>query len=64
MKFRDFFVPKYLHSDPDVRMKFVEKSDDAHLLKQMSKKDKSDAVRKAAAARAGKLEGHRPGASA
>ncbi|MEE4243725.1 MAG: hypothetical protein V2I36_19860 [Desulfopila sp.] len=63
MKLRDFFVPKYLHSDPDVRLKFVNKSDDAHLLQQMSEKDKSEAVRKAAATKARKLEG-RQGAGA
>ena len=39
MKFRDLFVAKYLHSDPEVRMKFVMSSNDAKLLRQMSEKD-------------------------
>ena len=28
MNLKDLFVPRYLHSDPKVRMKFVTKSDD------------------------------------
>lgn len=56
MKLSDFFLPKYLHSNPDVRLKFVENSEDAHLLKQMSEKDKNNQVRKAAAKRAKRLE--------
>lgn len=48
MKFRDLFVPKYLHSDPDVRIKFVNKLDDKNLIKQMSEKDENQGVRAAA----------------
>lgn len=52
MNLKDLFVPRYLHSDPKVRMKFVTKSDDWKLLEQMSDKDADAAVRKAAAERA------------
>ena len=55
MNFKDLFVPKYLHSDPKVRMKFVNSSDDWRLLEQMSDKDADAAVRKAAAERAKEL---------
>jgi hypothetical protein len=52
MNLKDLFVPKYLHSDPKVRMKFVNSTDDWRLLEQMSDKDADAAVRKAAAERA------------
>jgi hypothetical protein len=52
MNFKDLFVPKYLHSDPKVRMKFVNSSEDWRLLQQMGDKDADSAVRKAAAERA------------
>ncbi len=57
MKFKDLFVPRYLHSDPEVRIKFVNRSDDAKLLKQMAEKDADANVRKAAAVRVDVLEG-------
>ncbi len=56
MKFKDLFVPRYLHSDPEVRIKFVNKSGDAKLLRQMAEKDADANVRKAAAVRADVLE--------
>jgi hypothetical protein len=55
MKFRDLFVAKYLHSDPEVRLKFVMNSNDAKLLRQMSEKDEDEKVRRAAAERADTL---------
>ena len=55
MKFRDLFVAKYLHSDPEVRLKFVMNSKDAKLLRQMSEKDDDERVRRAAAERADSL---------
>ena len=55
MKFRDLFVAKYLHSDPEVRLKFVMSSNDAKLLRQMSEKDSDEKVRRAAAERADTL---------
>ena len=56
MKFKDLFVAKWLHSDPEVRKKAVEKMTDIKLLKQVSEKDSDRMVRTAAAARAGELE--------
>ncbi|MCG6930934.1 MAG: hypothetical protein LJE64_10310 [Desulfofustis sp.] len=52
MKFKDLFVPRYIHSDPQVRLNFVKNSNDAKLLKQMSEKDQDAQVRGAAAERA------------
>ena len=57
MKFSDFFVPKYVHSDPNVRLKFVSKSKDIGLLEQMAVKDANETVRKSAAERAQMLKG-------
>jgi hypothetical protein len=62
MKLKDIFVPRYLHSDPNVRLKFVQKSQDAKLLQQMSEKDTDVTVRKTAAERAQKLQGNRAAA--
>ncbi len=44
MKFSDFFVPKYVHSNPLVRIKFVNKTTDLHLLEQMVEKDEDGEV--------------------
>ncbi len=56
MKFSDLFVPKYIHSDPAVRLKFVTKSTDTGLLDQMALKDKDENVRRKAAERAQMLK--------
>ena len=55
MKFKDLFVPRYLHSDPEVRLTFVRNSKDAKLLQQMAVKDGDEKVRKAAEERADEL---------
>ena len=57
MKFKDLFVPRYVHSDPEVRLNFVKNSNDAKLLQQMSEKDSDAMVREAAAERAEMLIG-------
>lgn len=57
MKFKDIFVPRYLHSDPEVRLNFVKNSNDAKLLQQMSEKDPDAMVREAAAERTEMLIG-------
>lgn len=57
MNIKDLFVPRYLHSNPDVRLKFVEHSKDIKLLLQISEKDADEGVRKAAAERAHELQG-------
>ncbi len=51
MSLKDWIVPKYLHSNPKVRMKFVESSNDARILKEVSENDSDDSIRKAALAR-------------
>lgn len=51
MSLKDWIVPKYLHSNPKVRMKFVENSTDARILKEVSENDSDDSIRKAAVAR-------------
>lgn len=51
MKFSDLFVPRYMHSNPEVRRQAVQRIDDAKLLQQMSEKDDDDGVRQAAANR-------------
>ena len=48
MGFSDFFVPKYLHSNPKVRIKFVNKSTDLKLLEQMTQQDEDEDVVQAA----------------
>lgn len=51
MKFSDIFVPRYMNSDPDIRLKAVSRLADPKVLKQMSEKDEDERVRKAAAQR-------------
>ena len=48
MALSDFFVPKYLHSNPKVRMKFVNKCEDVDFLEQMIEKDGNEKVVQAA----------------
>ena len=48
MGFSDLFVPKYLHSNPKVRIKFVNKCQDLNLLEQMTEKDEDENVVQAA----------------
>ncbi|WDP92079.1 MAG: hypothetical protein HUN04_21090 [Desulfobacter sp.] len=44
MRFSDFFVPKYLHSNPKVRIKFIGHTTDLKLLEQIIEKDEDDNV--------------------
>ncbi|MDD9301592.1 MAG: hypothetical protein HUK40_04295 [Desulfobacter sp.] len=44
IRFSDFFVPKYLHSNPKVRIKFINQTTDVKLLEQMVEKDEEDSV--------------------
>ena len=48
MKFSDFFVPKYVHSNPQVRINFVNKTTDVTLLQSMVEKDEDGEVVQAA----------------
>ena len=51
MKFRDIFVPRWQHSNPEVRAKAVARIKDAYLLEQIKEKDASESVREMANAR-------------
>ncbi len=51
MGFKDLFLPKIAHSNPDVRKKAVKKEDDQNLLKQVIKNDSDPGVRETAKAR-------------
>ena len=48
MKFADFFVPKYVHSNSQVRIKFIDKTTDVTLLKSIVEKDQDGEVVQAA----------------
>jgi len=48
MKFQDFFVPRWQHSNPDVRQKAVLRLNDPSLLRQIVDKDDDEMVRLAA----------------
>lgn len=45
MKFRDLFVPRWQHSNPEVRQKAVSRLRDTSLLKQISEMDDHQMVR-------------------
>jgi uncharacterized DUF497 family protein len=49
MRFQDLFVPKYQHSNPEVRIKAIGRLKDVRLLKQIVDLDKHQMVRDAAA---------------
>jgi len=51
MKFSDFFVPRWQHSNPEVRKAAIARIDDAKLLLQISEKDEDAAVRELASQR-------------
>ncbi len=48
MKFSDLFVPKYMHSNPEVRTRAVDRITDVKLLAQMAEQDEDERVRMAA----------------
>ena len=45
MRFQDFFVPRWQHSNPDVRQKAVTRLKDPSLLRQIIDKDDDEMVR-------------------
>lgn len=51
MKFSDFFVPRWQHSNPEVRKAAIARIDDAKLLLQISEKDEDAGVRELASQR-------------
>jgi exonuclease SbcC len=50
MRFRDLFVPRWQHSNPEVRKKAVSRLRDTSLLRQISEMDDHQMVRDAALA--------------
>jgi len=56
MKFSDIFVPRYMHSMPDVRKKAVGKLKDPKLLAQIAEKDADAMVRDTASKRLNDLK--------
>ena len=48
MKFRDLFLPKIAHSNPEVRMKAIETEENVELLKKVKQNDSDPRVVKAA----------------
>jgi hypothetical protein len=45
MKFQDFFVPRWQHSNPDVRQKAVSRLNDSSLLRQIIDGEDDEMVR-------------------
>ncbi len=56
MKFSDLFVPRYQHSNPEVRLKAVKRIKDPKLLAQIAEKDSDPKVRDVAYARLSNLQ--------
>jgi hypothetical protein len=48
MKFQDLFVPRWQHSDPDVRKRAVGRMKDVKILRQIAEKDDNEMVRQTA----------------
>ena len=55
MKFQDIFVPRWQHSNPDVRIKAVNRLKDKSLLMQIVEKDDDEMVCMAARDRLAEL---------
>jgi hypothetical protein len=56
MGFRDLFLPKLVHSNPEVRKKAVLKAKDRQVLKNVIKNDKDERVRETAKRRLEELK--------
>jgi hypothetical protein len=57
MKFKDLFIPRWQHSNPEVRRKAVGRLRDTSLLKQIAEMDDHQMVRDAALAQLETLTG-------
>jgi hypothetical protein len=57
MKFKDLFIPRWQHSNPEVRSQAVRRLRDTSLLKQISEMDDHQMVRDAALAQLEALTG-------
>lgn len=56
MKFQDIFVPRWQHSNPDVRQKAIRRLGDSSLLRQIIEKDDDEMVRLTAKERLAELD--------
>jgi hypothetical protein len=56
MKFSDLFVPRWQHSNPEVRKRAVSRLSDTSLLRQISEMDDHQMVRDAALAQLERLK--------
>lgn len=59
MKFQDFFVPRWQHSNPDVRQKAIMRLSDQSLLRQIIDRDDDEMVRLAAQERLAAVAGEK-----
>ena len=59
MKFQDFFVPRWQHSNPDVRQKAILRLSDQSLLRQIIDMDDDEMVRMAAQERMAAVTGEK-----
>jgi hypothetical protein len=59
MKFQDFFVPRWQHSNPDVRQKAIMSLSDPSLLRQIIDRDDDEMVRLAAQERLAAVTGEK-----
>lgn len=56
MKFSDIFVPRWQNSNPDIRMRAIERLNDIKLLEQIAEKDEDAGVCQAARLRLESLQ--------
>jgi len=56
MKFQDIFVPRWQHSNPDVRQRAVRRLSDSSLLRQIIDNDDDEMVRLTAKERLAELD--------
>lgn len=57
MKFSDLFVPRWQHSNPEVRIKAINRLQDPSLLAQIVQKDPDERVRESASTRLQEVKG-------
>jgi hypothetical protein len=55
MKFKDIFVPRWQNSNPNIRIKAIERMQDISLLRQIAEKDDHPMVRDMASDRLARL---------
>ncbi|MDJ0810349.1 MAG: HEAT repeat domain-containing protein [Desulfobacterales bacterium] len=59
MRFQDIFVPRWQHSNPEVRIKAVNRMNDKSLLMQIAEKDEDEMVCMAARDRLSEISDER-----